>query len=264
MGVLTFIFSVLMLLIVLIVQLNTSDSPVWCGKPPKCKCFGRMKSIHCSDIQTLPEFKKTVEKVVKLMIITSPDLCTFPEELVNKSKYSSLHTLNVLKTCIDCNSVRLYQNRRKEMNIISKCKYVEEEETTVLHVRTGKPPAETESEEIWTTTNDTLFMVSQETTTRNSPWIVVNHWMDAGYILTAVNVIGAIILITIFVMKCRNQRTWRCFDKPLRQTEIQRRSIEDLGALSLSSMESVELYSRPSCSTLKRRSLERDIVIKSD
>ena len=149
------------------------------------------------------------------------------------------------------------------MNIISKCKYVEEELTKALHVRIGKPPAETESEEIWTTTNDTLFMVSQETTTRNSPCIVVNHWMDAGYILTAVNVIGAIILITIFVMKCRNQTTWRCFDKPVRQTEIQR-SIEDLGALSLSSMESVEPYSRPFCSNLKRRSLERDIVTKSD
>ena len=259
------VFSLVVLLLWILVKSEQSDSPLWCGKPPTCKCFKALRRVHCTDIEKMPEFKETLRKTLKSIIITNPSLCEFPDQIVNKSKFPSLKNLNILKTCIDCKSVERYHNKRTDMNIISKCVYNMQADTTIKNIVTGRGPSGTEREEEWTegtTSNSTFFWVTEGTTGHAKQWIVTcTSWMNAGYVLTAINVIGIIILVMFVVMRCRRQRT-KCLPRCIQRvknrqtgTEEARQRIENIGALSVSE-ESIELFSAP---TLKRHSLEREI-----
>ena len=260
------VLSLMVLLLWISVESEQSDGPVWCGKPPTCKCFLTMRRIHCADIEKLPKFQERQTKTVKTIIITSPNLCEFPDQILNKSEFTSLKTINVLKTCMKCKLIQRYHSQRTDLNIISKCIYDLQAETTILNIITGRGPSGTEHEEKVTegTTVNSSYWVTEGTTKEAKHWIMTcTPWMNVGYTLTAINVIGSIILIMIIIMKCRRKRTrcWRkCFQKvEARRTrieEIQRRSIEDIGALSIS-QESVELFSAPPVS-LKRCSVERE------
>ena len=252
----------LIILLLFIVKVKSSDSPVWCGRPPKCKCYPKIRMVLCKDIKRLPEFDATLMKRTTSITITSREMCKFPEQMLNKSAFISLQNINILKTCIGCDEIGLFRNKRGHIKIISKCK----QEETTLNIVTGKPPGETEETGIWTgTTTNFSFWVTQEKSTLESPRTgPLNAWMNAGYILTGLNVIGAIIIITIMIIKCRRQthRFWpKCLKMETRKTEIERRSIENIGAMSISSLESIELYSKPS-SSVKRRSVEREIKPK--
>ena len=190
-------------------------------------------------------------------------MCVFPEMLLKKLLYPSLKTINVVKTCIKCQSINFYKTQRIDLKIVSECSE-NQQKTTALNIVTGRPAAEaTEAYGQYTgsTANFSDFWSTHDVTTKkDNVWVRnVNSWLNAGFILTGINVIAAILIITIVIIKYRRQRT-RCWSKMNNQRTGQSlRSIEDIGALSLASEESVELFSMPSTSTIKRRSLEREV-----
>ena len=167
------------------------------------------------------------------------------------------------KNIIKCQSINFYKTQRIDLNIVSECSE-NQQKTTVLNIVTGRPAAEaTEAYGQWTgsTANFSDFWSTHDVTTKkDNVWVRnVNSWLNAGFILTGINVIAAILIITIVIIKYRRQRT-RCWSKMNNQRAGQSlRSIEDIGALSLASEESVELFPMPPTSTIKRRSLEREV-----
>ena len=254
----------LILLLLVIVKVKSNDSPVWCGRPPKCKCFPKIRMVQCKDIKRLPEFDEKLMKTATSIIIASWGMCKFPEQMLNKSAFISLENINILKTCIGCDEIGLMRKKRQHLKIISKC----QQEDTTLNIVSGKPPGETEDTGIWAgTTTNFSFWVTEETSTLESPRTgPLNAWMNAGYILTGLNIIGAIIIITIMIIKCKRQthRFWpKCLKMETQQTGFERRNIENIGAMSMSvsSLESIELYTKPS-SSVKRRSVERELKPK--
>ena len=257
----SFIFYILLCMVN--VKVEASDSPLWCGIPPKCRCFPRMKMVHCTDSDKFPDFRESVRKTTKVVILASPKMCVFPEMLLKKLLYPSLKTINVVKTCNKCQSINFYKTQGIDLNIVSECSE-NQQKTTALNIVTGRPAAEaTEAYGQYTgsTANFSDFWSTHDVTTKkDNVWVRnVNSWLNAGFILTGIIVIAAILIITIVIIKYRRQRT-RCWSKMNNQRTGQSlRSIEDIGALSLASEESVELFSIPSTSTIKRRSLEREV-----
>ena len=105
-------------------QVKSSDSPVWCGRPPKCKFYPKMRMVLCKDIKRLPEFDATLMKRTTSITIARREMCKFPEQMLNKSAFISLQNISILKTCIGCDEIGLFRNKRRHIK--------KQEETTLI------------------------------------------------------------------------------------------------------------------------------------
>ena len=266
------------ILVILLIKVSESRSePLWCGRPPECKCFIQLKIVQCLGVDELPLLSETVRSDTRTVVITSKSMVSLPRLLLNKTEFKSLEKINVLMTNVACAEIQEAREKRKDLDILSHCLDKGAETTTPSQkIISGKPPSGTEvvpTEGYNGTWND-ITSVKAVSTGKPIVMGLVNfntQWITSGVILTGINLL-AIMMIVLFIILRHRRQCCRSGDHQIRNlTELEMMiptqpvppppvPVETIG--SVSSEESIELYtvqSRPSRPHLKRRSIEKEL-----
>ena len=268
-----------------------------CGRPPLCFYYTTIRLIECKDIVKLPDFDRVISMQVTTMILIGHNMENWPDKLSHKVYFPELNFVSLKNTKIDCDQVptnlwyqtdcvvRDYVSRRKNISAsvrpAPKLKTVRPEIRPTSNGSNGSSPSFklfvdvgrsstryfttlTLNADIATENNVTVTTVGtfEGPLSDRSSTELIQSWLIGSVVSSGIIII---LLILFVVMKYRRQHGRYCNgSKCCSDVKTQSHSVETLGAMSLSSSSSIELFEAPGSSTprvtsLRRRSVEKEL-----